>query len=64
MLLITVKTGERYLYTGSSNFIYGLAHSVPLLFSNVEKVEIFTQVEQGDCKYVPDPVYKNFRVVL
>lgn len=63
-MLITVKTGERFVYTGSSDFIYGLAHSVPLLFSNVEKVEIFTQVEQGDCKYVEDPVREHLRVVL
>lgn len=52
------------MYTGSSKFIYGLAYSVPLLFSNVTDVEIYTQIEQGDCKYVQDPVYENFRVVL
>lgn len=52
------------MYTGTSDFVYGLACSVPLLFSNVGKVEIFTQVAEGDCKYIQDPVHKNLRVVL
>lgn len=64
MLLITTKDKKRFVYLGSSRFIYGLAHNIPLLFSNVEAIEIMTQVENMDCKYVEDPVYKHMRVVL
>lgn len=64
MLLLTTSDKKRYVYLGSSSFIYGLAHNIPLLFSNIESVEIMTQVEGFDCKYVEDPVYKHMRVVL